>query len=319
MTALLLLFLPLTASKVCGAGRTFTEKVCTITFRLDGQYPELHDLPVLVKLYRVAGVGEDGGYMALEAFSGLDFSSAGNEMTAKEWSGLSEQVSAIAKADHLVPAAETQVQKQPGEEYAVGQAQGLVAGMYLVEAESVQSGEYVYNFIPYLAVLPDSQGADTGDGARVYDVDTVLKPERQGRFGSLVIEKELIAYNAVLGGASFVFQVEAEKEGKSVYSDVVSLAFDAPGVKSSQIDGILAGAAVTVTEVYSGASYTAAANTEQSVTVTAEGGGGNPVCVHFKNTYDGRPNGGSGLVNYFRCKDGVWEMRQQKDSTESGK
>ena len=42
----------------------------------------------------------------------------------------------------------------------------------------------------------------------MYDVSTGLKPEQTPRLGSLTIQKTLTSYNATLGNAAFVFQVE---------------------------------------------------------------------------------------------------------------
>lgn len=313
MLALLFSLLPAVA-KVYGAGGIDTGRACAADFRLDGQYPELEALSVPVKLYQTASVGADGTYTPREEFASLDFSITGGETTAQDWEKLAEQASALVDAGNIHPAAELLVQRQPGEEYAAGRAQGLSPGMYLVRAESVQSPEYTYHFIPYLAALPDNYYAENGNDSWVYEVETELKPERQDRLGSLVIEKELTAYNATLGGASFVFQIEAIKEGKSVYSDVVSLTFDEPGVKSVQIDKLPAGAVVEVTEVYSGASYQAVTELRQTTVIAAEGEGQNPALVHFENEYDGRPNGGSGIVNHFKYENGVWTPEQRRDS-----
>ena len=316
MLALALLAFLLAAPEAYGANGIDTGKSCAMDFRLDGQYPELNSLSIPVKLYRVADVGADGSYAPEGGFESLDFSKIGSETTAEDWSKLAEQASEIVKGTHPAPAAELQIQTQPGGDRGEGRAEGLRTGMYLVEAESVQTAEYIYDFIPYLAALPNNYYLETGDDTWAYDVDTALKPEQRERFGSLVIEKELTAYNATLGGASFVFQVEAEKNGKSVYSDVVSLSFDAPGLKSLQIDGIPAGASVTVTEVYSGASYSAVTSTEQTAVITAEGDNGNPAQVHFENTYDEHPKGGSSIVNHFKYDNGVWTTEKQKDSSE---
>lgn len=315
LLALALLIPLLAVPRAYGAYGIDTEKPCTLTIKLDGQYQELENLSIPVKLFRVASVGTDGKYTALEGYGGLDFSGVNSETTAQDWEKLAQQASDAAASAGAQATATATVQKQPGQGEAQGQAVNLQTGMYLVEAETIQSPEYVYHFIPYLVALPNNYYGKNGDDAWVYDVDSILKPEQTERLGSLVIEKELLAYNATFGGADFVFKVEAEKDGKSVYSDVVSLAFDSPGVKTLQIDKIPAGAVVQVTEVYSGASYKAVTQTQQTVVISAEGEDTNPVRVHFENTYDGHPNGGSGIVNHFQYQDGVWTPRQQRDST----
>ena len=147
-------------------------------------------------------------------------------------------------------------------------------------------------------------------------------------------------YNETLGETTFIFSVEAEKENshgimENVYSDVVSLVFDGPGTKSVQVDNLPAGAQVTVTEVYSGASYELTTAASQTITVTAEGEAGNPGTVSFANTYNGENNGGSSIVNHFGYtatengagsdvedaagaarQAGTWRWTQHRDSTD---
>lgn len=316
----LVLLLPLLAvPKAYGAIGIDTERQdCSIGFKLDGQYPELEQLSIPVKLYRAANVEVNGSYTVSEegAFSSLDFSSVSSETTAEEWENLAKEAADIVSEVHPAPTAEITIQKQAGQANASGQAQNLAAGMYLVEAETVQSAEYQYSFTPYLVSLPNNYYAESGDDTWVYNVETGLKPEQQERFGSLRIEKELTVYNKTLRGASFVFQVEAEKNNKTVYSDVVSLAFDTPGVKSLLIDRIPAGARVKVKELYSGASYVVVGNAEiNDIQIRAD----EEALAHFENTYDDHPKGGSGIVNHFRYhEESGWDVVQQKDSTDNG-
>ncbi len=321
LLALALLVSLLAVPRAYGAYGIDTGKSCALTLELDGQYEELKELSIPVKIYRVASVGADGRYAPLESYGGLDFSGVSSETTAEDWSKMAQQASAAVQAAGSEPTATTTVQKLPGQAEAQGQAANLPTGMYLVEAEMVKSPEYEYNFIPYLVALPNNYYGETGDDAWVYDVDSILKPEQKERFGSLIIEKELLAYNETFGGADFVFKVEAEKGGKPVYSNVLSLAFDAPGEKSLQIDGLPAGAKVTVTEVYSGSCYEIVADAQRVQTVDhiiAEGEEGSPQRVRFQNTYDKHPNGGSSIVNHFRYEgNGIWgEPQQQRDSAQ---
>lgn len=149
---------------------------------------------------------------------------------------------------------------------------------------------------------------------------TGLKPEQEVRYGSVQINKTLDTYNATLGGASFIFSVEAVKDGETVYSDVVSLVFDGPGTKSVEVGNIPAGAQVTVTEVYSGSSYQIVGNNVATAVISAE----TSAQVSFANTYDGSNNGGSSIVNHFTYTapegtdsgEGTWNWTQQTDSTD---
>ena len=112
-----------------------------------------------------------------------------------------------------------------------------------------------------------------------------------------------------------------------MYSDVVSLVFDAAGTKSVTIENIPAGAQVTVTEVYSGASYSLTADTAQTqqVQIVADGEEGAPVSVSFENEYNESLNGGSSVENHFNYTEpadpadtGTWSWEQRIDSTDSG-
>lgn len=290
-----------------------TDRDCSVSFQLDGTFQELESLEIPVKLYQVAKVDEAGDYETLTGFESLDLESVDHETTAREWEEKASQaVQIIEKGDNIQPAQTTTVEE--GEE-------GLSTGMYLVEAQQVQSPEYTYSFTPYLLALPDNYYSDTNpDDSWVYDVTTGLKPEQEVRYGSIQINKTLDTYNATLGGASFIFSVEAVKDGETVYSDVVSLVFDGPGTRSVEVGNIPAGAQVTVTEVYSGSSYQIVGNDVATAVISAE----TPAQVSFANTYDGSNNGGSSIVNHFTytapegtdSQEGTWNWTKQTDSTD---
>lgn len=189
-------------------------------------------------------------------------------------------------------------------------------GMYLILADPVKSANYTYNFKPYLISVPTNYYADgtpnATDDSWIYNVKVGLKPEQEERYGRLQITKNLTDFNDRLGSdASFIFEVKAEKDGRIVYSDVVRLGFTGAGSQSVTIgpeagDGvdvigkIPAGSKVTVTEVYSGASYEADSEV-QTVNVMAayEADQNNVVTVSFTNHYNGGINGGSSVVNHF--------------------
>lgn len=208
-----------------------------------------------------------------------------------------------------------------------GSVDGLSVGMYLVEAEEVQSPYYTYSFTPYLISLPNNQYYVTGSDEWLYDTSTGLKPDQQERYGDLEIDKTLTSYNETMKGASFVFDIEAKVNGEIVYSDVVSMVFDGTGTKSVVIKELPAGANITVTEVYSGSSYEATGEAEQTTQIVAD----EMVSTAFENQYDGKLNGGSSVVNHFEftpnektaddqkqsAEDGVWDWEQQTDSTQA--
>ena len=198
--------------------------------------------------------------------------------------------------------------------------------MYLVAAESVQSPSSIYTFTPYLLSLPNHYYQDGQKDIWVYDVTAGLKPGQEDRYGDLEIDKTLISYNASLGEATFVFSIEAEKDGKIVYSDVVSVVFDGTGTKSIVIRNLPAGAKVTVTEVYSGASYERTTEESQTVEIAAD----SIAKTAFENEYNHQMNGGTSVVNHFAYtvpeeksgstrRESTWDWEQQTDSTEMQK
>ena len=264
--------------KVYAAFGIDTEKSCSLTFELDGQYEELNSLTIPIHLYRVADVEENGEYKVLAGYEDLDLASISNKTTAEDWEKLAGKASELVEKLAAAPTAEVQMQKPEGSDKSKGVAGDLSTGMYLVVAESVQSPEYTYDFTPYLISLPNNYYSETEDDTWVYDVTTGLKPAQTERYGDLVIEKTLTAYNATLGGADFIFRVEAERDYEVVYS---------------------------------GASYELTSDGTQQTVITAD----ESVGVSFENTYDHRNNGGSSVVNRFTYNEGDWDWEQQKDST----
>lgn len=310
MLAFALLLSSAVISRVQAAVEIDTNQKGTVTFQLDGEFEELKELEIPVKLYQVAEVDTSGVYKALTGFEDLKLEEITSETTAAEWEEKATLASEII--DGKENAQEDTSCTLTG---GTGKVEELSLGMYLVKAETVLSPEYEYSFTPYLISVPNNYWATTGDDTWVYDVTTGLKPGQENRLGSLIIEKQLDSYNATLGPASFVFQVEGEKDYEQVYSNVVSIVFDGAGTKSAQIDELPAGATFTVTEIYSGASYTLTTAPSQTAKIIAEGEEGSPVSVSFTNTYDERMNGGASIVNHFTNTDGVWDWQQQTDST----
>ncbi len=290
-----------------GAPGIDLEKRCSVAFVLDGTYEELHTMELSIRLYQVAEVKESGAFEALADYQALakDLLAVDEHTTATIWEQMAETAAEIAAASADSPAVVTM---QDG----AAKAENLSTGLYLVMVEPVEATVYSYTFAPYLVALPGNSYAETGSDEWEYDVEARLKPDRADLYGTLTIEKTLDSYNATLGGASFVFRIEAVKENKKVYSDVVSLTFDGAGSKSITLEAIPAGAEVTVTEVYSGAGYQAVSASTQQVQIVASGAAQAQAKAAFRNTYDGRLNSGSGIVNHFTHEeDGTWNWQQQ--------
>lgn len=296
-----------------------TDKECSVeVIAAHDQFSELQNLPITVKLYRVADIAVTGAYTATEAFVEVNFSDIDSDTVAAVW----EKKAKLAK--EIVDAGEVAADAEAVSKEGKAAFTALETGMYLVDAQPVDSDYNTYEFTPYLVSLPNNYYYGTGDDTWVYDLTVKdgnaigLKPEKSDRYGDLIINKTLDVYNATNGGANFVFQVEAtktdvdapEEEGKVVYSNVVALTFDGPGTNSVKIEKIPAGADVVVTEVYSGSNYELTTNGEVKIIIIAE----DEVEVDFANTHNGGQNGGTGLVNTFTYNDGEWTHSASVDS-----
>lgn len=182
-------------------------------------------------------------------------------------------------------------------------------------AYSEQNG---YTFAPALVAVPAKDSfegeVNTGNpGPWVYDLSAYLKPE-QIPYGSLRIIKNLLEFEDS-EGATFVFDVEAELNGRNVYSDVVAFNFTQAGQQEVLIEKIPVGAVVTVRELYSGAHYIQTGVTPDPVTITAA----DIATVEFSNTYDERRTGGHGIINRFSYDyiDGIGGWNVIQDSVEN--
>lgn len=265
-------------------------------------FEELLELKIDVALYKVADVDVSGKYIppkqgGTELYNALKGSldKVNSQTTADEWLSMAEAaMEKIEDLGNLQPVEQVRLNDpNPGDGTTIN---GLSTGLYLVAAGEVSSSQYIYSFTPYLVSLPgNAYGQDGADDEWIYDVEVSLKPSREPLFGDLKITKSLATFNKTLGGATFIFQIEAKKDDIT-YSDVKSIVFDAAGTKSITIaEKIPAGAVVTVTEVYSGASYKITSDPKKTETILAD----KTVEVNFTNDYDERLNGGTSIVNHF--------------------
>lgn len=98
-----------------------------------------------------------------------------------------------------------------------------------------------------------------------------------------------------------VFQIEITPlKSNKTETRIESLDFEAAGDSSVTITKIPAGAAVTVKEVYSGASYKLISANDQTTKIIATDEKGAPVSVSFTNDVDDNMNGGYGVKNNFK-------------------
>lgn len=303
--------------------------------------------------------GEGGWEWEIDA-EGLTFRySPEADSQASGW----EEFSARASAAILVG------EEEP-EPFITGEAgsriENLKAGLYLMaargsslesreeyvsvdtlEGEEVLStiaytDESIYRFSPQLISLPTKEPeggtvSTAGSGEWLYALNGMeLKFDLDSRYTSLEIVKNLDQY---VNPAAFVFQVEAREGDRVVYSDIVTISFDgSSGTGKSVVleEKIPAGCDVTVTEVYSGASYSltaldAGAEGETPDTAYAADlaagrasvtsiSAGTVTRVTFTNSYNGSGNSGGAVTNHFEREgaDGDWNWNQYQYNGNSG-
>lgn len=308
-------------SSVYGALGVETGRKCSLTFTLDDtEFAELRDLEIPVDVYKVADITEEAVYDTTNYtdFAKLGLEKVSSTTTAEEWAQMAEMAMETVENKGIKPTEKVKVTKPEGATKSTGVITDLETGMYLVQAETVQSNEYTYDFTPYLVSLPNNYySKENSDDTWVYDVTTGMKPQQTQRYGDLEIVKDLTEYNASLKDVLFVFQVEGTRHNKQVYSDVVSIKFNQAGEKSVLVKHLPAGTVVTVKEVYAGGSYSNTSGDTQEAVIAAEGSTDNPASVSFTNTYNGKLIPGTGIVNHFENKDGEWSWEQQTDEPAS--
>ena len=310
LLAVALTFPLLTLPGAKAANAIDTDAECSIQFDIGGNSSELLSASIPVNLYKVASVDESGNYTVTDAFTGLDLSSVSADnldTAAATWSERAAEAKKLLKDDTEPTTTVTLTQGR-------GTATRLKTGLYLVDTPKVITPNYTYTFTPYLVSLP-TNNYYSGNGASddwIYDLTKEhnsavgLKPEQHVRYGNLVINKELVDHNATFGNnATFVFQIDITTLDNKKETRIEELTFDAAGSHSVTIEKIPAGSHVTVTEVYSGASYELAsaksqetdiiANPEKETEVEFK-----PAEVSFINKHDGRTNGGYGVKNNFK-------------------
>ncbi len=282
---------------------------------------------VVMDIYKVADAvaikNVDGySFEVVDPYSGLV--NIPKETDAKTWYDLSQDAASVIKAYY-----EAGTPIEPDTTIAAGQnASGLAAGLYLViaredglsdyfvEEENVSTGnkeiftlangvENTYKFAPEFVALPTKEPDPvTGeiktdsDSDWLYSATIYMKPSSEPRFGDLRIIKDLLTFENH-DPATFVFGVEAVKEyngvKKSVLSNVYSLSFTAAKENYLLIENIPVGAEVTVTELYSGATYTATTAASQSTVIVAN----EAVELRFTNDYTINRRHGGAITNHF--------------------
>ena len=300
---------------------------CDLTVDVRGAgYSELISDSVIIDLYKVADIAVTGAYDSL--LEDVDFSDINSGTTAADW-----EEKTLAIVDNLEGMDITYSKNTDG---GLVTFEDIDTGLYLVYAEQMLSRYNQYDFKPYLISLPNNYWnnfareneipEDAKEDGKVtdkwiYNFTVSLKPSKTDLYGDLYINKDLTVYNASLGPAYFVYQVEAVKEDcdtkekRIVYSDVVSMEFNEAGSKQLVINDIPAGAVVTVTEVYSGASYELKSDKTIETVIEADGSE-LYATAEFVNEYNEGLNTGSGVVNSYTysAESKTWDHSDPTDS-----
>lgn len=296
---------------------------CSLTVNIDetGSYAmDLATISFAAKIYKVADVSSTGTYTALEGYTGLDLETAFTENAEEDifywseyWNTKAQEAAVIAEtktADGTITVANN-----------TGILEEMDAGMYLVMVDNVATATSEYRFSPVLVCLPTNPylmnvSTNEEDNEYWYDVTVTLKPELDLDYGKLEIQKTLTSYNTSLKDVSFVFLIEAKDEaGNVIYSNVASTTHSAAGTKSAVVDGVPIGVELTVTEIYSGASYTVSGADSRTTTILSVE---EMAKVEFVNEYDDELIPGYGVVNNFTYdEDEGWVWTQLKDNSQA--
>ena len=114
--------------------------------------------------------------------------------------------------------------------------------------------------------------------------------------------------NTVEVNTLFIFDVKAVFEGKTVYSDVLSLNFTGPGTNELTVKNLPVGAEVTVTEIYAGNEYSCSGGDTQKLTVPDPDDPEQAEAVFdFTNSFNHRLTVSGGVVNHYaKNENGGW-------------
>lgn len=317
------------APGISGAAQAVdVNRSCTLTVRPGSEdwAADLAEAHVVVDLYKIADAVADStydtyDYHLTEGYGGLTLP---KDPDNAAWEALAQSAAqtALTNGTPVANTAANTAVSLPGcgLYLVVARGEGITDYWKTTEGANgaqeivtiAHSGKFTYTFTPSLISLPSKEAlADgsintAGDGDWQYDMTVTLKPERAVRFGSLEINKILQSYETS-GPASFVFDVEAELDGQNVYSNVASMTFTGAGQQSVLVEEIPVGANVTVTEVYSGASYSLASEAVQTAVIGAD----TVSPVTFSNSYNGADRDGGAVVNRFEYEDGDWTWTPQ--------
>ena len=118
---------------------------------------------------------------------------------------------------------------------------------------------------------------------------------------------------------TFVFQIEGTDEnGETVYSNVAATTHSSAGTVDAVAERIPAGTRVTVTEVYSGASYELVSQGTQEGLITADPGAWHDIYQHLRRRSGAGLRRGSTSLITTRTPDGRGNRLDGGDRSKEG-
>ena len=276
------------------------------------QFATSYEGEIVIDLYKIAELDESGNIKGLTpdfANSGAKLSVLSNKTSEDEVkTEIVEKVKPVAQSDAVEPTDTIKATKtKDGLTNATATIAGG-AGIYLFVPHDCFDNDFNYTFTSYILYAPTSDYITLGSGSDEwkYNASFLLKSEAKPKYGKVIITKNLKTFNDSLGTASFIFDVEATRDSKTVFSNVYTLTFDKNDnyvdgafTKSITIDNVPAGTTITVTEVYSGASYQIDVE-ENKTQIIEDLKAGETGTVEFTNDYDEHlDEGGISVVNTF--------------------
>ena len=243
---------------------------------------DLDEKDIIYDLYAVAGLSEEtAGSLSFSMKEAYKEMSVTGKETAEGWQEKAQEAFlAAVSSDKPVISGRSLADSEKMEADDDGKA--LTPGLYLLIARGADpsledpeayifsreqdgktikgtkavSGEYIYEFLPALILLPYTDPEITGevrssdDGEWEYDVTVHLKPSREDRYGDIKIIKKLLNYKEGTD-AEFVFLVIGTLNGQENYRKEVTLSYGSGSgaIRETVLTGIPVGTYIDVTEL----------------------------------------------------------------------
>ncbi len=307
--------------KAQAAGKIDTSIQCQVTVEVSTESTNpfaKYQKEVKVNFYKLADVNEGGQYVdgngkvIEDSIYGVDIKKlSGKDVSAADLETAAENAYTNIHVDSANPAV-TPIEKTFDLSKSATLTQDIDRGLYLFVPQKADDDNYNYTFKYSIISVPTSEAitatkvdengnvvaVGTGNEAWTYNVKVLLKPEATPKYGSLIIKKNLVTYDKSQNTSNFTYKVTAKNDaGTIVFSNVYMFDFNAAENKEFEVKDIPAGTTVTVTEEYTGASYTA---DKAEVTGLEIKAGEKPPVAEFSNDYDKRLEvGGIAVENHF--------------------